>query len=354
MELVNAVRLLGLPSKLDLPKPTAPTYTKTDQAATTITGGVMVSRGSGKFRYTGPAVGNWPAQSSFYVPGGTGTLQVSAMLNVDFMTDAQYVEIYTLRYNTKLDIRVNGFITNSVSLDSAGSATLLKLDFGADSVGVVKHIELAGFNFPFGGVFTEASGSVWYPSLDKRPLIYFFGDSYTQGTGAAGPDQVYAKVIANQLGMRSYQDGIGGTGWASSDAANLVTERFNRRLDKMGEAPDFVVAALGYNDSGANVDTVKNNLDAWVKLVQAKYPDAKIVVLGPWTPLGATAALDTIEDAIKAKCTELNLSFVSAKDVLNAKNKGIYNSGDNVHPNQNGHNFLGYRMAALTLEELIK
>lgn len=355
-DLNNALRLLGTPRPQQIAKlgmTAMPTVTETTQGTTTITGGVSASRGSGKFRYTAPdpTSGSW--NSSFYVPGSSASPDLAAMMRVEFNTDAQYVELYTLRYNTKVDIRVDGVLVHSVSLDAAGSGHMIKLDFGEASIGVTKRIEYGGFNFPFGGVFTEATASVWYPSEDLRPLLYAFGDSYTQGVGANGPDQVYARMLADRLGMRVYQDGVGGAGWASS-GGNVPATRVAKRLAKLNQTPDLIVTCFGYNDAGGNMTTLATNFDAWVAAVKAIFPKTKIVVVGPWTPLGSTANLDTVESTLSGRCAALKLSFISVKNFVNAANKSRYTSGDNVHPTQLGHNFLGSRLADLLMVELNK
>jgi lysophospholipase L1-like esterase len=355
MDLSQALRFQNVPRAQELAKlamTAMPTVTQAQQTTTTITGGVMSGRGTGKFRYTCPMPGNW--NSSFYVPGAgnSGSPDLAALMKVDFDTDARYVELYTLNYNTNLDIRVNGVLVQNVVLNASGSAQCIKLDFGAGSAGTIKRIEFAGFNFGFGGVFTEADASVWYPLHDRRPLMYFFGDSYTQGTGAAGPDQVAARACADALGFRCYQDGIGGTGWTSS-AGSLPVTRVGKRLNLMTEKPKIIVTLLGYNDAGGNMDTLKTNFAAWVDAARAASPDAQIIVVGPWTPLGATDNLTTVETTLQGAAFEKGLFFVSAKDFVTAANKARYTGADNVHPNQAGHDYLGARLASALLANTV-
>lgn len=321
--------------------------------ATTITGGVSHTRGSGKFRYTCPDVSTGSWNSSFYVPGGNAAPDLAAMMHVDFYTDARYVELYTLQYNTSLDIRVDGKLVSHQALSSSGAGYLIKIDFGAGTDGIRKHIEYAGFNFPFGGVFTEATASCWYPTVDQRPLLYCFGDSYTQGVGADGPDQVYARAMADNLGMRVYQDGIGGKGWNSTDSA-AVTTRAASRLAKMKEAPAIIASCFGYNDAGGDMALLKSNFNAWYSAVKSLFPKTQVVVFGAWSPLGATANLDLVDAALQEVAGAKGLTFIKVSGLVNANNKGKYTSGDNVHPTQLGHTFLGYRMAELLSLRLTK
>lgn len=351
-DLIHALRLLRVPLAHEVAKlslTTLPTLTQATQTTTTITNGVITSRNSGKFRYTAPAVGTW--NSSFTVPGGATSPDLAALLRVDFDTDAQYVELYTLNYNTKIDIRVNGILVGTVALSSAGSGQMIKLDFGAGGAGVRKRVEFAGFNFGFGGVLTEPEASIWYPDYDLRPLLYAFGDSYTQGTGASGPDQVYARALADRLGMRSYQDGIGGAGWTGT-GGNLPSARVAKRLAKMDHAPDLIVSCFGYNDAGGNMTTLATNFNDWVAAVRAAFPKAPIVSFGPWTPIGSTVNLDAVEATLQGRCAALNVPFISIKNIINTANKVRFGSGDNVHPNQLGHDFLGSRLADLLLLKL--
>lgn len=90
---------------------------------------------------------------------------------------------------------------------------------------------------------------------------------------------------------------------------------------------------------------LKANFTESVTEIRRLCPLAKIIVIGPATPLGHTAKLDAIRTALMESCSLLNLPFVDMRDVVNSSNRQLYTGVDNVHPNDAGHVFRGLQMA---------
>lgn len=326
-----------------------PAITVTNGSATTIAGGVQAIKTDPGFRYTAPPMAQWTTNTGYLVVGDGTANDISSFVAVEFLSSAPQVEFKLLRFNTVANIRVDGELVQdaSFSFDAAGSGVFVKLDWSASANPTkLRRYRLTGFNMPFGGVFTPtgADGISYPTSLDSVPLMAFLGDSYTQGTGANGPDRVYANALATALGYAYWGDGLGGSGWNTA-STNDPTSRIGRRIAKLTKAPAVIVTALGYNDAGSSMATLATSYDAAIAALKAAYPAAKIVSLGPWTPLGSTANLATVAATVSGRAAAAGVPFVDIADVINANNKATFIGGDNVHPVQAGHEFLGRSIA---------
>jgi lysophospholipase L1-like esterase len=323
-----------------------PTVTSFNGTTSSITSAQNVSPGSTSVRRTGANIVNGGFEYYNNDP--------SRVLVLDFWSDSTLFELVLSRFNANVDVRVDvgdglGLKlaqSSAFTTDSAGSGIILKLDWTAAATpGQPRRYRIAGQNFRFWGLNIDAGASIWTPQ-DRAPLMYFFGDSYTQATNANGIDRSYARTVGDVLGYEAYNDGIGGTGWTST-STSLPTTRIAACLAQLTSTPDTIVTALGYNDAGGNMTTLATNYDAAVAAIRAAAPSARVVTVGPWTPLGTTANLTTVKTTLSGRAAALGVTFIDIENVVSSVNKAINTGGDNVHPTPAGHQFLGYRIAEL-------
>lgn len=169
---------------------------------------------------------------------------------------------------------------------------------------------------------------------DARRIV-FFGDSLTAGYGLADPDsqsypaRIQARIDALRLPWRVVNAGLSG----ETSAGGL------RRVDwVLAQRPDVFFLALGSNDGLRGIPTAntRENLQAIIDRVRAKYPEARIVLAGLRMPpsLGADYA-----DAFGAIFPELaahnKLALVPFLLEGVAENPAL-NQADGIHPNPAG------------------
>lgn len=279
---------------------------------------------SGGFAYT-PTIGN-------------------TVMNVAFESDASIIE-FVVQQPIGFNIKIDGELLNAAGqLFGSGSPNpvLFKLDFAG--VSKARKYEFVGYNCRFGGCFVNATASVWsYP--DDTPLIAVLSDSYSNGqTGAINsPAQMWAYHAAARIGCRVYSDGAGGQGYTSV-GSNAPIDRFNARIAQLPIAPSVVCLALGYNDVGSlgnDMVAVGAAYDLLVPVIRAKYPSARIVTLGPWTPSGTDANLTACKNTLVSHAYANGSAFVDIEDWVSSSNSSVYSFG--VHPSQSGHDYLGHR-----------
>lgn len=292
------------------------------------------------FEYTG-------YQIKDSVPGyrgngvGNGTQCV-----VEFYTDAPRLDIRLIGGNAKYDIYVDGqrISDKSIDTDSSGAPFICSIDW--NGVAVPRQYRILGINTGFGGIITERSYSVWAPTGNRPALAWQLGDSYTFGTMASQASFNNFKIACDALGIDGIADGIGGSGWTSSTESTIPQNRVRDKLGSITRTPDYIFLSLGYNDAAAGrIEVLKTNFTASVELARQLCPKAKIIVIGPATPVGATTQLDAIRTGVMELCTQLSLDFVDIRNWVNGNNKGLYTAPDQVHPNDAGYYYRGGRMA---------
>ncbi|EDV9723243.1 SGNH/GDSL hydrolase family protein, partial [Salmonella enterica subsp. salamae] len=109
--------------------------------------------------------------------------------------------------------------------------------------------------------------------------------------------------------------------------------------------PQYIFFSLGYNDWSADIARVRAAFPPAVAAARRICPLAKIIVIGPATPVGSTTQLNAIREAMAEMCASLGVAFVDVRDMVNVANKGLYTGGDMVHPSDAGHIYRGVQMA---------
>ncbi|WP_246343585.1 arylesterase [Adhaeribacter radiodurans] len=175
----------------------------------------------------------------------------------------------------------------------------------------------------------------------KKPVvmktILFFGNSLTAGYGLqpseAFPALIQKKIDSLDLPYKVINAGLSGE----------TTAGGKNRIDWILKQPvDVFVLELGANDGlrGIPPQSTKDNLQAIVDKVKAKYPNVKIVLAGMEIPPsmgGAYAAQFRV--VFRQLAEKNNLSFIPFLLEGVAGERSL-NQGDGVHPTAQGQKIL--------------
>ncbi len=182
--------------------------------------------------------------------------------------------------------------------------------------------------------------------------ILFFGDSLTAGYGLEEPAaESYPALIGDKL-KAAYP------AWKITNAglSGETTSGGLRRIDWVLRQPvDIFVLALGGNDGlrGIGAPLTKTNLEAIIKKVRAKSPQAVIVLAGMKMPVSmGTYAADF--EAVFASLSTADPSLVFLPFLLEGVG-GVakLNQADAIHPNAEGARAVAAHVWK-TLEPLVK
>ena len=172
---------------------------------------------------------------------------------------------------------------------------------------------------------------------EQMKTILFFGNSLTAGYGLdpseAFPALIQEKIDSLNLPYKAIN--AGNSGETSSGGKNRIDWLLRQKVD-------VFVLELGANDGlrGIPVPETKRNLQAIIDKVKAKYPEAKMVLLGMEIPpnMGGRYAED-FRVIFRQLATQNNMAFVP---FLLEGVGGIreLNLPDGIHPTAQGHKIL--------------
>lgn len=180
-----------------------------------------------------------------------------------------------------------------------------------------------------------ALGAVSLRAVEARTVV-FFGDSLTAGYGLddpaseAYPALIQEKITAAKLPWRVVNAGLSGE----------TTSGGLRRVEWILRQPfDLFVLALGANDGLRGIEPAvsSSNLQAIIDRVRAKYPAAKIVLIGMQMPPSFgedyTRAFAAMYPAVAAKNHLTLVPFL----LEGIGGRAELNQPDGIHPTAQGH-----------------
>jgi len=182
-------------------------------------------------------------------------------------------------------------------------------------------------------------------SQESPKRILFFGDSITAGYGIdtenAFPALIQQKIDSLNWNYKAVNAGLSG----ETSAGGL------RRIDWMLRQPVSVfVLELGGNDGlrGIDLDATKNNLQEIINKVEAKYPDAKIIITGMQVPPNLGPEYTKKFKEMYPELAEKNDTSLIPYFLDDLGGDSELMQSDGIHPTAKGHQ----KLAAKTWDTL--
>ncbi|QJD98200.1 arylesterase [Mucilaginibacter robiniae] len=171
---------------------------------------------------------------------------------------------------------------------------------------------------------------------DNQPqkTVLFFGDSLTAGYGLDDPADAFPGVIAKKIDSAKLPYKVVNAGSSGETTAGGL----NRINWVLRQKVDVFVLELGANDGlrGVPVSDTRKNLQAIIDKVKAKYPKAKLVMLGMQIPpsMGAKYTYD-FKAVFPEVAARNNMTLVPF--LLNhVGGIAALNQADGIHPTKSG------------------
>jgi lysophospholipase L1-like esterase len=176
------------------------------------------------------------------------------------------------------------------------------------------------------------------------PVVAFYGDSYTLGTGASEQSRRWSTVLSADRGWTEFNPSVNGLGFVNNrafaaDLPELIVD----------QDPDIVIVTMGLNDNfsfdRAGSD-IRDRAVADLEMLARELPDARLVVVEPFwytdiRPPSVAVIIGWVHDAADT---------VDA-DWIPGASRWIeghpeWMAADGLHPNDAGYAELARRMDA--------
>lgn len=225
----------------------------------------------------------------------------------------------------------------------------------------------------FAGVNVGPNGTVFQLGRPLGTKAIFLGDSFTEGTGANGFFNGYAPIISQMMGWEYWISGSGGTGYINSNSS-LFRLKYQDRVqrDVIGYNPDIVIIQGGQNDTTYTPSDITNAALLLYQTIQSSLPNTQIIVLGNIAISAETTAITQTRDAIKLAALQAGVPYIDSiagvtydakgnalysatgdwfsglgtiGNVQPTGNRSYYTWTDSGHPSNDGHRYIGERVA---------
>lgn len=188
-------------------------------------------------------------------------------------------------------------------------------------------------------------------SAPNERVVMFLGTSLTDGYGLeredAYPARIQEMVDSAGLGWEVVNAGLSG----EKSAAAL--QRVRSWLIR--QPFDILVVETGANDmlQGADVDTMRANIQAIIDTVRAARPDARVVLVGMMAaPNLGPRYVEAFNASFPALARENGLTFIPFL-LEGVAGDSALNLADGIHPNERGHRVVAAHVWR-TLEPLLR
>jgi lysophospholipase L1-like esterase len=179
-----------------------------------------------------------------------------------------------------------------------------------------------------------------------EPLVALFvGDSYTVGQGASSPAKRWSTIVARELGWTERNVADGGTGFVRRyPERDLLSYR--EQLRSVGPVGvDVVVIAGGQNDFGELRTRPAYAFEAVADtyaLAAQRFPDARIIAVGPSTPWAIGLEARALDSAVRAAAERQGATYVSLIDPDVVRDRYVHEDG--VHVTDAGYAAIASRV----------
>jgi lysophospholipase L1-like esterase len=191
---------------------------------------------------------------------------------------------------------------------------------------------------------------------DRRPRIFFNGDSITQGHGVTSPRETYVWQVAEQLNCVGINFGFGGSGWADKVVAETIAARsdWDVLVNMLGTNSFVGSDAFGKPETAAQYT---QKYDAFLGAIRQGHPQKPILCVAPILNRadlargpnangeGSELYRSGIARVVKQRQqTDKNLYFLDGLELVNDPLFLLVT--DRVHPNDAGMHRIANGVAA--------
>lgn len=178
----------------------------------------------------------------------------------------------------------------------------------------------------------------------EKPIVTFIGDSYTGGSDEdSGPAARWPNILGTEQGFTRNTLARGGSGYVT---VGPTGDAFIDVVDEIDPDTRLVVIYGSINDVASEGEVRAAAIDLFDQ-VQAKVPDAEVLVVGPtWHNEAPPENIIAADAALDEAAGEAGVPFVSTLDADLLTDPSLIGE-DGTHPNDEGHKKIAAFMAPI-------
>jgi len=169
------------------------------------------------------------------------------------------------------------------------------------------------------------------------PIVAFYGDSYTLGTGASDPSLRWSTQIAESRGWREVNPSVNGLGFVNNRGTYGAGDLPDQII---AVQPDIVFVTMGLNDnfSYARAATeIETQIAIDLGRLREGLPDARIIVVEPfWYTAEQPESLGIIAGWVQREAQAIGADHIAGASDWIAGRPGEM-AADGLHPNDEGY-----------------
>lgn len=178
----------------------------------------------------------------------------------------------------------------------------------------------------------------------EGPIVAFYGDSYTLGTGATDPARRWSTVVSAERGWTEFNPSVNGLGFVNNrafapDLPALIVE----------QRPELVIVTMGLNDnfsyeragSGIRDQAVED-----LELLARELPVARLVVVEPfWYTDVRPPSVEAVIGWVRESAEAVDADWIGGASRW-LEGHPEWMAADGLHPNDDGYAEMARRMDA--------
>lgn len=179
---------------------------------------------------------------------------------------------------------------------------------------------------------------------DDAPLVAFYGDSYTKGTGASDPSLRWSTQIAESRGWREFNPSVDGLGFINNRTLFGDGDLPSQIIE---QNPDIVFVTMGLNDNFSfpfAADAIESQIVDDLQRLRTALPDARFIVVEPfWYTSERPDSVGIIIEWVRQAAEDIGADHIDGASLWIQGREGEM-AADGLHPNDAGYAEMTRRM----------
>ncbi|WPO85706.1 SGNH/GDSL hydrolase family protein [Herbiconiux sp. KACC 21604] len=192
------------------------------------------------------------------------------------------------------------------------------------------------------------SGPSTAPLDPNAPVVAFYGDSYTLGTGASDPALRWSSVISAERGWNEFNPSVNGLGFVNNRASTPPDYSASDEVSQVIAAdPDIVFITMGLNDNFSmpqRADDIRSAIRTDFSTLRTELPEARIVVVEPfWYTDARPDSVEQIIGWVHDEADAIGADYIAGASHW-IEGHPEWMAADGLHPNDAGYAAMATRM----------